>query len=567
MKSLALLSILSSLTGVHAAVAAEANTAAVAADAIALNTFKDAVWSAEALPQPLRGPGYKPLIPASYVGCIFDPTGPFGQLDFTYLTPNGLALTRDRRTNRAIEETDSSASVPGLYFEPPNNVFSPRGIYDVRLPGENGRPDRYLAVFKNGEVGWVLRSTNGQTALRDDRGEPYVTTILSLQCNGLSTAGILNGLEFEFMAKDNKLYARGIPPTKKHSHVFSRQDGGDGEEDSAALLRGAEVVALGGSQEAKKNNRQQQQQQKLPSITVGLYVLPRLQEIDVTKTCPSGTTFTTRDPPFPVTSNGCGPFDWWRSYFVPKLHETFEDACNWVDVCWTDCTQTFKSCNDGFYARLLDRCNERFRTESSLSSCRNLAKAYLQWNTIPQRVTLWEATIDQHCYCRCPDPSLSVCGNQCVDYRNDPYNCGSCGHVCQNSGTCINGVCSSSCTIPWTCNFPGEFCNGFDPEQPAEQEVCLCAATAGSAGNVCVWAGDVCGARGCFLNSDCAVGSACVELSCCSSAAYPGICVPLREDFCANPGLPRVGLLSTFGGVGGGGQRLFNPAPASISLT
>lgn len=312
MKSLTLLSLLSSLAGAHAAVASEANTAEVAADAIALNIFKDAIWSAESLPTPLRGPGYRPLIPPSYEHCAVDPNGP---RDFTYLTPNGLAVTRDRRTSRAIEETNPDDQFQGFVFEPPNNVFSPRGVFDVRLPGRGDRPSRYLAIFKNGEVGWVLRSTKGQTALRDERGQPYVTTVFSVQCDGLSTAGVINGLEFEFAVKDGKLYARGIPPTKKHSHVFSKR-----QENGGVLVS----ESSGGR----------------PSITVGLYVLPRLPDViadpPVTKSCPKGADYTTRDPAPPVTSNGCGPTDWWRWYFVPKLHETFEDACNWVDVCWSE---------------------------------------------------------------------------------------------------------------------------------------------------------------------------------------------------------------------------------------
>ncbi|KAK0742334.1 hypothetical protein B0T21DRAFT_346146 [Apiosordaria backusii] len=537
-----------SLTGAYAAVAAEASQAAtadVASEALALSSFKDAVWSVEALPSPPRGPGYKPLIPDSYVGCVFDPTGPFGQLDFTYLTPNGLAVVRDWRTNRAVEETDPDDKVPGLFFEPPNNVFSPRGVFDVRLPGTNGRPDRYLAVFKNGEVGWVLRSTNGQTALRDERGEPYVTTIFSLQCNGLSTAGIIGGLEFEFAVKDGKLYARGIPPTKKHSHILSKRQEEIGTEsignveEQAAALRGP---TRGGDDDSKKK--------KIPSITVGLYVLPRIQEIPISKTCPVGSTLTTRDPPVPVTSNGCGPFDWWRWYFVPKLHETFEDACNWVDVCWTDCSQTYKSCNDGFYSRLLDRCNAKFRTEASLASCRNLAKAYLHWYSIPQAVILWEFVVDQHCTCKCDKPDLSLCNDRCVDYRTDPKNCGSCGNVCA-TGNCINGACASSCTDPWSCFRSGASCGSY-PIEPVGTGNCMCWPTAGGEGNVCIQQDTQCTSIRCASNEDCDLGWVCAVGGCCGTT-----CIPLQRDVCANPAV--VGeLLRSTPDVSRTGERLTN---------
>ncbi|KAK0653570.1 hypothetical protein QBC41DRAFT_369355 [Cercophora samala] len=537
MKSFTLLTLLSSLTITHAAVAAEAGTAEVAADAIALSTFKDAVWSAESLPAPPRGPGYDPLIPPSYERCAFDPTRVFGQLDFTYLTPNGLAVTRDRRTNRAVEETDPDRQFQGLFFQPPNNVFSPKGVYDVRLPGQGDRPDRYLAIFKNGEVGWVLRSTNGQTALRDERGEAYVTTVFSVQCDGLSTAGVVNGLEFEFAVKDGKLYARGIPPTRKYSHVFSKR------QETEVVVE--EVTA---EAEARVQQPQQENSNSRPSITVGLFLLPRLQEVDLPpRTCPTGATYTARDPSPPVTPNGCGPTGWWRLYFLPKLHETFQDACTWVDVCWTDCTSTFSSCNSGFASRLLDRCNENFRTESSLASCRNLASVWVSQYTMTPARLAYEGFQNQYCTCACPNPDEYLCGDACVS-KNDPNNCGRCGKVCPAG--CINGVCASTCPTPWSCQNPGGSCSVDGVSIPDPEQNCICVETAGSAGNVCAWAGDSCG-RGCSANADCEYGSACVLNSCCFET--PGSCVRVRDDYCNNPAF---GLLRGQGGGGWEGDRL-----------
>ncbi|HEX8793148.1 MAG TPA: hypothetical protein VF765_19525 [Polyangiaceae bacterium] len=40
-------------------------------------------------------------------------------------------------------------------------------------------------------------------------------------------------------------------------------------------------------------------------------------------------------------------------------------------------------------------------------------------------------------------PGLSLCNGACIDTTSDPANCGSCGHVCQNT-TCTDGACDST---------------------------------------------------------------------------------------------------------------------------
>lgn len=40
-------------------------------------------------------------------------------------------------------------------------------------------------------------------------------------------------------------------------------------------------------------------------------------------------------------------------------------------------------------------------------------------------------------------PGLSLCSGSCTDTTSNPANCGSCGHVCQNT-TCTNGACDST---------------------------------------------------------------------------------------------------------------------------
>ena len=40
----------------------------------------------------------------------------------------------------------------------------------------------------------------------------------------------------------------------------------------------------------------------------------------------------------------------------------------------------------------------------------------------------------------CPSGQVK-CGDKCVDLKNDPYNCGNCGMACPVGQTCVNGEC------------------------------------------------------------------------------------------------------------------------------
>lgn len=42
----------------------------------------------------------------------------------------------------------------------------------------------------------------------------------------------------------------------------------------------------------------------------------------------------------------------------------------------------------------------------------------------------------------CCAPGLTYCGGRCVDFKTDSNNCGSCGRVCSDGQTCVNGTCS-----------------------------------------------------------------------------------------------------------------------------
>lgn len=84
------------------------------------------------------------------------------------------------------------------------------------------------------------------------------------------------------------------------------------------------------------------------------------------------------------------------------------------------------------------------------------------------------------CECICCPHGLSKCGKcTCVDLQNDDNNCGSCGHACISSSTCINGHCSCN-----TCGDAGknpysQVCGGQCVDTAADPTNC------GSCGNVC----------------------------------------------------------------------------------
>jgi len=67
---------------------------------------------------------------------------------------------------------------------------APCGVYDLTIDTTMGV--RYLAIFANGFVGFVSRSSAG----RKDLG--YVTTMWSVGCEGAVTAGVVGGAEFFF---------------------------------------------------------------------------------------------------------------------------------------------------------------------------------------------------------------------------------------------------------------------------------------------------------------------------------------------------------------------------------
>ncbi|KAK3994499.1 hypothetical protein QBC44DRAFT_340905 [Cladorrhinum sp. PSN332] len=142
-----------------------------------------------------EGPGYQPLIPQSYAGCVFNPNDP-GSFDL--LTPNALPIIN--RNGRAVEETDPNAQTRPYTFYHSTNA--PPGLFDIRTTNAVG-PQLFLAVFGDRRVGWVERSSSeGQTPVGSPPNDDYITSIWSVQCNGLATAGIIGGIQFKFQIDD-----------------------------------------------------------------------------------------------------------------------------------------------------------------------------------------------------------------------------------------------------------------------------------------------------------------------------------------------------------------------------
>ncbi|WYZ43924.1 hypothetical protein EsH8_VII_000360 [Colletotrichum jinshuiense] len=350
-------------------------------------TTTTATTSASAVP---TGPGYSPVIPASYDNCLFDPASGG---EFELLTPNVLSIIN--KDGKAVEATDPAAPVDPFTFHQPADA--PKDVYDIELT--SGGKTLYFAVFKSGAVGFVDASSNGQSYV--GTGDQYVTTIWSVECDGLATAGILGGDSFQFVVKDN-----------------------------------GDIVATS-SRAARKSRRD------IP-VPKGFYIQPRDVATPPGTKCASPVQHaTTKTPPVPLTSNGCGPEGFW-GYFVPNGN--FVDACNAHDVCWSDCSQTFAGCNTDFLNNMITICNTINPPGIQRNMCLRRARFYHSAVSGSMGAGVFTDTIEQYCDCVCDDPDLTACQDKCVDTKTDPENCGSCNFNCP-SESCTNGACSfNSCT-------------------------------------------------------------------------------------------------------------------------
>lgn len=77
------------------------------------------------------------------------------------------------------------------------------------------------------------------------------------------------------------------------------------------------------------------------------------------------------------------------------------------------------------------RCNNKKKQSQCLAACRKC-------NDDPR---LLSKTGGKY-YC-CGE-GQTYCRGQCVDFKNDPRNCGGCGRACRNGKVCVNGRCRDS---------------------------------------------------------------------------------------------------------------------------
>jgi hypothetical protein len=159
----------------------------------------------------------------------------------------------------------------------------------------------------------------------------------------------------------------------------------------------------------------------------------------------------------------------------------------------------------------------------------------------PNPVTVTTAAYPLGCCPAKPDvPHQLRCGEICVDYLNDPSNCGACGNVCGEGSCCSNGNCASLC---------GEgqsWCNGQCADLQNDSNNCGTCGTpcgdgtccnGGSCASLCpvgqVWCNNQCVD---FQNDSGSCGSCgtpCGDGTCCNGGACASLC-PAGQVWCNN---------------------------------
>ena len=135
-------------------------------------------------------------------------------------------------------------------------------------------------------------------------------------------------------------------------------------------------------------------------------------------------------------------------------------------------------------------------------------------------------------------PHQLRCGETCVDYLNDPSNCGACGNVCGDGTCCSNGSCASLCGDGQT------WCDGQCADVLNDNLNCggcgiACGdgtcCNAGSCESVCpagqVWCGEQCVDPQNDSGNCGTCGSACGDGTCCNDGACASVC-PAGQVWC-----------------------------------
>jgi len=89
--------------------------------------------------------------------------------------------------------------------------------------------------------------------------------------------------------------------------------------------------------------------------------------------CPDGQTLIP-NPDDPPEQNGCGA----SGSIIQAPSISFEDCCNEHDLCYSDCSDTKKNCDDRFYECMFCSCSKEYDFFVSEAICEELACTYYQ---------------------------------------------------------------------------------------------------------------------------------------------------------------------------------------------
>ncbi|MCJ1245337.1 hypothetical protein MMC30_002541 [Trapelia coarctata] len=421
---------------------------------------------------------YNPTIPPSYTDCLFDPNVPESKVQLLDPDTGIPFINVNGRATLAVEVAED---VPGYHFSKP--AGGPAGVFDLQT--DDGL---FIAVFEDGHVGFVPTGSNGQTYVGTSPNK-YITTIWSVQCDGVLVAGIINGLEFQFILSGDELFAQDKTIPVKRGII--------GGIIKILLFP---IRTFLGLEEPRCGN---------PLQTV--FDLPGAR---------------------PLNPNGCG------SLGITFNSVPFVSCCNDHDDCYDTCQREFSSCNNVFRTCNIDKCNAAYpgfslRNLAKRFGCRRIGNLFADIVSGPIGRGVFEIANQQRCLC-CSSGE-SPCKDGCKDFKTDKNNCGSCGHKCAADAQCVNGACSTS-----ICN--GQTCGGFTGCGSGN---CFCFTTADGTG-FCAQDAFCAGLPGCASNADCGAGSICAVGSCCTR----NVCLSAN---CGNPARKLMRMAKKRGAVVGRG--------------